>query len=328
VYKIHVKYKLNYYKELSKMSFINVFEELNKLYESEELETEVDEVTEEFTTEDKTEEKPLIEVIEDDDAQAEEAEEIDEVDESTYEEARQVVLECANCGAVVLKTEADVAVDEDSDLANVGEACQYCEETEGYKILGVVAPYETDVANIVEDELEEGIFDSKKKKAAKNDSLELADSELNKLTKGKGIYALGGALFGLYTEALHQLYTKYKKEFKDSMQFNNAVNDVDESAKNGIAQTIKALSKPNSLYSVIGALKSGLTNICPDLSEVDAYRKLDMYDEIAAKFSEISFPEKSTHTEVTKIVAKDVQDSLTSFYNDHKSADKFVLYNN
>jgi hypothetical protein len=87
-------------------------------------------------------------------------------DESVIEDVPgQLILECENCGGLVIKTEADVAIDEETGLADVDEACQYCEEAKGYKILGTVAPYEENVVDIEDNEvIEEGIFDSKAKK--------------------------------------------------------------------------------------------------------------------------------------------------------------------
>ena len=64
----------------------------------------------------------------------------EEVEEEPAEEVR-LVLECANCGALTIKVEADVNVDEETGLANADEACQYCEATDGHKIIGAVAPY-------------------------------------------------------------------------------------------------------------------------------------------------------------------------------------------
>lgn len=62
---------------------------------------------------------------------------IDDVDEP-----RQIICECDKCGALVIKDEADLVVDENTDLVNVEEACKFCEEAAGFKIVGVVAPYE------------------------------------------------------------------------------------------------------------------------------------------------------------------------------------------
>lgn len=69
------------------------------------------------------------------------------------EEPRQVIIECSKCGALVIKSEADIVVDEESDLVNVEDKCDFCEETEGYKIVGIVMPYETDDVEVVTESL-------------------------------------------------------------------------------------------------------------------------------------------------------------------------------
>lgn len=124
------------------MSFINVFEELSKLYESKEEQPEAETVEEEASEVESSEEEQLTEDVEEDVIDEEPVEEEQPEEEQQEEEPKPVILECANCGGLIIKDEADVAVDEESNLANVDEACQYCEETAGYKIIGLVAPYE------------------------------------------------------------------------------------------------------------------------------------------------------------------------------------------
>lgn len=149
------------------MNFTSVFEELNSLYEDKVEETPVEEVADEVVEDDIVAEEPAAE------------------EPAADEEPKQVILECAKCGALVIMDEADVAIDEETDLANVDEACQYCEEAEGYKIIGAVVPYATeepveeqlsnedakdadDANDTTEDDedadLDEGIFDFGKKK--------------------------------------------------------------------------------------------------------------------------------------------------------------------
>lgn len=144
------------------MNFNSVFEELNKLYEEKPAKEEPkvadseksEEEVAEACTEEGCENKALTEA-----ADEEEIEIVD--DEAAVEEpaeepvepiARQLILECVKCGALVIKDEADVVVDEESDLVNAEDECEYCEEKEGYKIIGVVAPYEA--IEVVDDEAE------------------------------------------------------------------------------------------------------------------------------------------------------------------------------
>ena len=156
-------------------NFISTFEELNKLYEEapqvdkkvKKLEDTVEEscIKEELVEAAEDEE---IEIVDDEPAEIPEEEFVDEPIEE--DEPRQVIMECSKCGALVIKDEADVVSDEESDLVNVEDSCEYCEEAEGYKIVGIVTPYESDepavaeesTEEIAEDEfVEEGLLDIK-----------------------------------------------------------------------------------------------------------------------------------------------------------------------
>lgn len=148
----------NINKENLEMNFIETFAELNKLYESVEPKDTVEDEVE------VAEEETLKEAVEDDiveEAPADAEAEIEVVDDETDSIEAQLVLECAKCGALMIKSEADVKVDDETDLANAEEACQYCEETEGYKVIGTFAPYEepidepTAAEETVEDEVVE-----------------------------------------------------------------------------------------------------------------------------------------------------------------------------
>lgn len=79
-----------------------------------------------------------IEIVDDEVA----VEEVPAEEPAVEDEPRQVICECDKCGALVIKAEADIVVDEESDLVNVEDECQFCEEAKGFKIIGVVAPYE------------------------------------------------------------------------------------------------------------------------------------------------------------------------------------------
>ena len=96
-------------------------EELTEAAEDEEIEIVDDEVVDEAPMDDIPVEEPV--------------EELDD-------EPKQLILECDKCGALVIKDEADIVTDEESDLVNIEEECKFCEETKGYKIIGTLLPYE------------------------------------------------------------------------------------------------------------------------------------------------------------------------------------------
>lgn len=133
-------------------NFVSVFEELSKLYEADELEQEV-----------AVEEVPEDEVP---------------VEEAPVEEPKKVILECSKCGALVIKDEADVKVDEETDLANIEDECVFCEEAAGYTIVGAVVPYEA--AETVEEDdavVEEAVEVAGDEAPAAADSTEKAEGE-------------------------------------------------------------------------------------------------------------------------------------------------------
>lgn len=153
------------------MNFQTILEELDRLYDEkveaeEEITEEVEENAEEATLTEAAEEEVEIDddeeiVIVDDEA--------DEADEEAVEEV-QMVLECAKCGALVIKPFAEIITDEESGLVNMEEACQYCEATEGYKVAGTLIPspseevtendeVEEPAEEVIEDEVAEDEID-------------------------------------------------------------------------------------------------------------------------------------------------------------------------
>lgn len=140
------------------MNFINALAELDKLYES----IDVENIKEEelVDVEEGCQKKDLKEEVEED---VEEEIEEAEVAEEEAPAEKQVVFECANCGALVIKSEE----------ADPEEECSFCGEAAGYKAIGAFEPYEEaeeeapeedaeeEVIEIVDDEevVEEGLFD-------------------------------------------------------------------------------------------------------------------------------------------------------------------------
>jgi hypothetical protein len=118
-------------------NFNSIFEELNKLYEEDNQKAKDNGKNASEPNKAKPEQPendPMHEAAEEEIA-------VEEVPEEE-EEPRQLICECGKCGALVIKDEAEITTDEETGLVDVEEACQFCEEANGYKIIGVVAPYE------------------------------------------------------------------------------------------------------------------------------------------------------------------------------------------
>ena len=71
----------------------------------------------------------------------------------------KVIVDCNVCHSKIYKDKSDVVIDEDTHNANIDEECPYCYSTDGFKVIGEVAPMttETEEKVKVEDELEESL---------------------------------------------------------------------------------------------------------------------------------------------------------------------------
>lgn len=53
----------------------------------------------------------------------------------------KVICDCEVCHSKIYKEPTEIVIDEESQLANIGEECPYCYSSDGYKIIGQVAPF-------------------------------------------------------------------------------------------------------------------------------------------------------------------------------------------
>lgn len=66
-----------------------------------------------------------------------------------------VILDCKICHSKLYKSPDEVKIDEEEGLANIDEECPFCYSTDGYEIIGMVAPYgEEETEEEVEVEVE------------------------------------------------------------------------------------------------------------------------------------------------------------------------------
>lgn len=54
----------------------------------------------------------------------------------------KVILHCPVCNSMVYKNLEDIIKDDAEDLVNVGEECPYCYTSDGFKVIGIVSPFE------------------------------------------------------------------------------------------------------------------------------------------------------------------------------------------
>lgn len=103
----------------------------------------------------------------------------------------KVVLECEVCHSKVFEDKDSVVFDEESHLANVTEECPYCFSTDGFKVIGQVAPFgEVEEEIEVEEEPVDEITDDLGEggEPVEVDETEIVEESLNecgKFKKGK-----------------------------------------------------------------------------------------------------------------------------------------------
>lgn len=75
----------------------------------------------------------------------------------------KVILHCPVCNSMVYKKLEDIVNDDVEELVNVGEECPYCYTSEGFKVIGIVSPFEEgkDEEDEQEDEKEDSSEEEK-----------------------------------------------------------------------------------------------------------------------------------------------------------------------
>ena len=105
----------------------------------------------------------------------------------------KVILDCCVCHSKLYKDKEEVTIDEEQDLANVGEECPFCYSSDGYRIIGEVAPYgETEEGTEIgdeehEDDVPEGFDESLKTR--KNKKLKESVDTYNDIVNSLAEYA-------------------------------------------------------------------------------------------------------------------------------------------
>lgn len=87
----------------------------------------------------------------------------------------KVIVDCNVCHSKIYKDKSDVVIDEETQNANIDEECPYCYSTDGFKVIGEVAPMTTETEEKVE--VEDDIEESCIRKRMKNESFKFDYSQ-------------------------------------------------------------------------------------------------------------------------------------------------------
>jgi hypothetical protein len=326
-------------KELFNMSFISTFEELNKLYESVEPEVQENAAAEE--TAEELEEGFIGSAVgsfvgttaanaltEDDDEPEDTDVEIeveDDEEETAAEEApRQVILACANCGGLVIKPEAEATVDGDSDLANVGEACQYCEDTAGYEIIGIVAPYEQAEESEEPAQLEEGIFGLSKQQKEQKQDYERQLEATGKKSVSDIAFDLRSIMQGLITD-IKIGAKKFGVNKVDT--FTTLLAPAAERYKNALKKAASSFKKINAFNDAYYILDKAASAILEQFTDNSTHlNKLQTYNDLLLKLDAVKV-DKQVKRAVLDEFAKDLKGHIEDLHSEAAGQSAKELFN-
>ena len=100
----------------------------------------------------------------------------------------KVILDCCVCHSKLYKDKEEVTIDEEQDLANAGEECPFCYSSDGYRIIGEVAPYgETEEEPEVEEEPEDIEYEEDEEDMDEGFKTELIPNNGRKSFYGKAV---------------------------------------------------------------------------------------------------------------------------------------------
>lgn len=112
-----------------------------------------------------------------------EAETEDEL-EDTY--IGKVILHCPVCNSMIYKDLEDIVKDDVEELVNIGEECPYCYTSDGFKVIGIVSPFEetSEEENEPEEQVDEELTEEfeKVEVATENQKVTLGADDDGKLT--------------------------------------------------------------------------------------------------------------------------------------------------
>lgn len=86
----------------------------------------------------------------------------------------KVILHCPVCNSMIYKDLEDIVNDDVEELVNIGEECPYCYTSEGFKVIGVVSPFEETSEEEEEEDEEEDPDEEEKELTEEFETVEVA----------------------------------------------------------------------------------------------------------------------------------------------------------
>lgn len=190
----------------------------------------------------------------------------------------KVILDCSVCHSKLYKDASEVNIDEEGQLANVGEECPYCYTSEGFKVVGEVAEYQEEPAQ-EESEVKES--DGEETDEETNKSLEESLNEGPVATLDRPMSKLSGTLGNVLTNHAAEVRNIRSKE--DALTLLDVIEDEvsDKSYLEEVKASIAAMPSfkvVEYLYNIILAgdgMRSSRKRRHAEESLSEAYEDVD-----------------------------------------------------
>lgn len=86
----------------------------------------------------------------------------------------KVILHCPVCNSMIYKDLEDIVKDDVEELVNIGEECPYCYTSEGFKVIGIVSPFEETSEEEEQEDEEEDPAEEEKELTEEFETVEVA----------------------------------------------------------------------------------------------------------------------------------------------------------
>ena len=86
----------------------------------------------------------------------------------------KVILHCPVCNSMIYKDLEDIVKDDVEELVNIGEECPYCYTSEGFKVIGIVSPFEETSEKEEQEDEEEDPAEEEKELTEEFETVEVA----------------------------------------------------------------------------------------------------------------------------------------------------------
>ena len=168
-----------------------------------------------------------------------------------------VIVQCEVCKSLIYKNPEELEIDEEQELANVEEACPFCNSIGGYKVIGKVAPFEEakQAADQLEDEVVDGEEEAEEEEAAEEDIKDDLDEAVS-IEDRTGTIA---NVFKKHMDEIGAVAFNFKA-FKELLL--NLLDSEELTDKEGVAQAKRRIAKakgPAHLYSIFTGYVTGET---------------------------------------------------------------------